>query len=377
MGWRYRKRVRVLPGLYLNFSKSGMSTTIGMKGFSVNIGQNGTYLNTGIPGTGLYNRVRLDTNLSNNLTPNSNDTHNFQDSAEDAVDIKSFQPELLTSESLFGIKESITKARIFKKELKEEAEKAINAQNKALFLVVISYIFIFGFFVSRFRENYKTCKTNAEEAENTYSNFKIEIDFNMDQSILDEYTSLKDKFIKLITCQKIWDITSTRSIDRVKARSSANTVITRKPVVFSIGALDFIDTKYEAFILQNANGGDFYIYPGFIVMLSEKSDNFAIIDYRDLVLEHNGTKMVESGYIPSDTKIVDKTWQYVNKNGLPDKRYKYNPEIPIALYYELVLKTQNGLFECYEFSNADSGKSFCDAFDNYQNILCSMVWEKA
>ncbi len=56
---RFRKRKKILPGVYLNFSKSGISTTIGGKGLSVNVGKRGTYLNTSIPGTGLYDRRKI------------------------------------------------------------------------------------------------------------------------------------------------------------------------------------------------------------------------------------------------------------------------------------------------------------------------------
>lgn len=60
MGLRYRKRIKIAPGIYINISKSGMSTTIGPRGANVNIGKNGTYINAGIPGTGLYERQRID-----------------------------------------------------------------------------------------------------------------------------------------------------------------------------------------------------------------------------------------------------------------------------------------------------------------------------
>ena len=60
MGLRYRKRVKIAPGIYINISKSGLSTTIGSRGASVNVGKNGTYINAGIPGTGLYERQRID-----------------------------------------------------------------------------------------------------------------------------------------------------------------------------------------------------------------------------------------------------------------------------------------------------------------------------
>lgn len=65
MGWRYRKRVKIAPGIHLNFSKSGISTTIGPRGASINIGPKGTYVNTGIPGTGLYNREKISSSSKN------------------------------------------------------------------------------------------------------------------------------------------------------------------------------------------------------------------------------------------------------------------------------------------------------------------------
>ena len=60
MALRYRKRIKIAPGIYINISKSGVSTTIGPRGASVNFGKNGTYVNAGIPGTGLYERQRID-----------------------------------------------------------------------------------------------------------------------------------------------------------------------------------------------------------------------------------------------------------------------------------------------------------------------------
>lgn len=59
MGFKFRKRIKVAPGVTINLSKKGVSTTVGVKGLSVNSGKDGTYLNVGIPGTGLYDRVEL------------------------------------------------------------------------------------------------------------------------------------------------------------------------------------------------------------------------------------------------------------------------------------------------------------------------------
>lgn len=53
MGWRFRRSVKVLPGVRLNISKSGISTSIGGPGATLNIGPKGTRQTVGLPGSGV------------------------------------------------------------------------------------------------------------------------------------------------------------------------------------------------------------------------------------------------------------------------------------------------------------------------------------
>lgn len=60
MGLRFRRRIRLAPGLRLNVSGSGLSLSAGPRGASMTFGgRGGTYMNAGIPGTGLYTRERV------------------------------------------------------------------------------------------------------------------------------------------------------------------------------------------------------------------------------------------------------------------------------------------------------------------------------
>lgn len=54
MGFRFFRRVRIAPGLSLNFSKSGMSLSAGPRGAKVTVGPRGVRTTVGLPGTGLY-----------------------------------------------------------------------------------------------------------------------------------------------------------------------------------------------------------------------------------------------------------------------------------------------------------------------------------
>lgn len=60
MGFRFRKVISVLPGVKINLSKSGVSTSLGGHGATVNVGTSGKRTMTlGIPGTGMSYQVPL------------------------------------------------------------------------------------------------------------------------------------------------------------------------------------------------------------------------------------------------------------------------------------------------------------------------------
>jgi len=53
MALRFRKSFKVAPGVRINLSKSGVSTSVGGKGITANLSKRGTRVTTGIPGSGL------------------------------------------------------------------------------------------------------------------------------------------------------------------------------------------------------------------------------------------------------------------------------------------------------------------------------------
>jgi hypothetical protein len=53
MGFRFRKTIRILPGIRLNLSKTGVSTSFGGRGLTTTIGHGKRRTTVGIPGTGM------------------------------------------------------------------------------------------------------------------------------------------------------------------------------------------------------------------------------------------------------------------------------------------------------------------------------------
>ena len=53
MGWRFRKRKRLAPGVTLNVGKRGGSFSLGRRGGTVNVGRRGAQATVSLLGTGL------------------------------------------------------------------------------------------------------------------------------------------------------------------------------------------------------------------------------------------------------------------------------------------------------------------------------------
>jgi hypothetical protein len=53
MGFRFRRSIKLLPGIRLNFGKRGVSTSIGVRGAHVTFGKAGTRTTVGLPGSGI------------------------------------------------------------------------------------------------------------------------------------------------------------------------------------------------------------------------------------------------------------------------------------------------------------------------------------
>lgn len=53
MGFRFRKSISIIPGVRVNLSKSGVSTSVGKPGATVNFSTRGTRTTIGLPGTGV------------------------------------------------------------------------------------------------------------------------------------------------------------------------------------------------------------------------------------------------------------------------------------------------------------------------------------
>ncbi|MEB1806484.1 MAG: DUF4236 domain-containing protein [Bacillaceae bacterium] len=135
MSFRFQKRVRVAPGVRLNISKRGISSSIGPRGASLTVGKRGLYGNVGLPGSGLSYRTRIDRRSGQrlfNVTEKNQTYENVQLSFNKLENTVQFVTD--KGESL-----PVTVERKLKKEFSTqieqiylEKEQEINAQTEKL-----------------------------------------------------------------------------------------------------------------------------------------------------------------------------------------------------------------------------------------------------
>ena len=72
MGWKFQKRIRLLPGITLNLSRKGVSTSIGTRGARVTLGHGKRRTTVGIPGSGISHTDVVSTKTARRSTRGAN-----------------------------------------------------------------------------------------------------------------------------------------------------------------------------------------------------------------------------------------------------------------------------------------------------------------
>lgn len=374
MAFKFRKRIRVFPGFTVNLSKSGLSSTIGIRGFSFNTGSKGTFLNVGLPGTGFYDRIRLDNPSEMENSPRISEESSFEPVYDpDRIEICTHHATNLTSNGLFGLKDSIVEAGKSYLQTKRELDASYMRHSIYCLLFAVSVFDISGYFLRKSKKLLWSYQEYRNILKENLSCGRVEIDFNLDPPALSDYDLLRTNFARLKKCCKIWDITSKKTIKNATAsRTIGDMSIERKEVSFKESSLNVIDTAYPSLCLENANGRDLHIYPGFIAL--ESRFDFSLIDLREIDISMISYSVHETQGYPSDATRTGITWKYTNKDGTPDRRYRNNSQIPVVTYPGLHFRTSRGLNELYLFSNTQLGEAFCHALLSYQNTLKKMNW---
>lgn len=233
MSWRFRRSFKLIPGLRLNLSKSGLSASIGGAPLTLNVSSRGVFGTASLPGTGIQFRQSL----------NSQKGHSAEDDdpggllpvdvrpqtlpipassgLDSAQEIRSARAEHLTSASLQDFKRILQTAYDEREDIGRELVIARRDGKQAL----DTYLFWKKGFVlkSLFKTSFATRLAASETASAKIAELEEQlrlttvathVEIAKDQA--EPYFRLRDEFATLAKCAAIWDKKSHQATDTVR-----------------------------------------------------------------------------------------------------------------------------------------------------------------
>ena len=175
----------------------------------------------------------------------------------------------------------------------------------------------------------------------------IDIDSSLSELERNNYKDFCDAFQAFRSCNKTWAIIS--SARNTELKSSAYTTVEKRQVFLKNGNFPYLMTSYKVPVLPS--GKDLcYYYPRFVIY-GDSLDSFEVYPIDTISFRYKATRFIEDGARPTDSKQIDTTYKYVNKNGGPDRRFAYNPIMPVLLYGDIIISPFGDTFQV---SNSDA-----------------------
>lgn len=406
MAWQYRKRVKVAPGVYMNITKNGISSSIGVRGASITFGKKGTYLNTGIPGTGFYNRQRVGmpstpkTNYPQPSTPkiHSKGTYTFVGLMCGFVALICLfaAPIGLIGTFVFGLgvwanfsnrkkyygkNASETETRpSFITDAKKALADATDERQKHILSNFINTIETIDAIEDE-EKIIESLKRKPDKNAELISSHSAELDalkksladtgYDIDNSVSSQklrlYEEACNAFEELLTAQKIWIQTS--KIQNTEAKAAASSIVNIQETTLGVGVFNYIKSKFDTPIFPFGNQL-LYLYPEFAI-ISQSPTRFEVVDYDDISIVYTTIRFHEPGLYPSDAEKIGSTWEYVNKDGGPDRRYVNNRQVAVVRYGGIIISIKGHQSVTYQVSNAHLADVFCANYNHFASITKS------
>lgn|GEM_PF-646116 len=383
MGFYLRKSVKLGP-MRLNFSKSGIGVSVGVKGARVSVGPRGTYVHAGTGGLYYSQRiggpsVRTATPRPASVRPPSGwppATPAFQEQHRIASADVSRLVETNNAEMLEQINSAAQQTRhapfavLATLALSVIAFIAVAALTGALIAIglpddgvtkavgaALAMLAGFVVFVAGMVFSWKVHK--GDELKRTTPLF-----YELEQSALERFNAIQYACAALARSARVWRVESKQPTHDWKRNAGASNLITRQRV--SAGPMEppYIATNVDVLGLK-LNDSTLFFMPDFVFI--RQNNRYGAVSYDALNVSFSPTRFIEDAGVPQDAQVVGSTWLYVNKNGGPDRRFNNNQQIPIAQYGFLEIKSSTGLNIHLHVSNLEAARHFANVFNRAQD----------
>lgn len=381
MGFYFRKSVKFGP-MRFNFSKSGIGVSAGVKGARVSAGPRGTYVHAGT--NGFYYRQRIGgSNVRSYNKQTKTTPQNFQPQNNpiqpdlSAYKIETADVSRLAETSSVEILNQINETS---KQMRYapfavlttfalsfvafiifpliagmiSAISGVQIEEPLItILSVISFVTATAVFIGGIIYSWKIHK--GDELKRTTPLF-----YELEQDALDKFTAIQQSCQALSRSARIWRIQTQQPTYDRRRNAGASSLITKHSVSVSQQSPPFIATNVNVWSIK-LNDFTLYFMPDYIFVL--QNGKYGAVSYDSLNISFSPTRFIEDQGVPSDARVVDYTWQYVNKNGSPDRRFSNNRQIPIAEYGFIQIQSRNGMNIHLHTSNLNTADSFANGFN--------------
>lgn len=345
MGFFFRKSVRFGP-VRVNFSKSGVGTSIGFKGARLTSSAKGsTYITVGRHG--FYYRQ--------SLSPNRQEGRQLPMPASHPPTMPTSSPSpgaILTAD--VSALTDVTSAEVVK-QLNERARvrnaaplaygaaflsvMATAISGNALWFVVCAGCVALGLVLNR------RCRARRSS----------QLFYELDEMERGNFNLIQQGISHLAQANRVWRMETKIATNDQKHNAGASSLISRSNVVAGPNKIPNVTTNLEVSGIDLGSIKLFFL-PDLI--LYWQANAFAAIPYANLRVTQTQTRFIEDESVPGDATVVDTTWRYVNKSGGPDRRFKDNRQLPIVLYGKIELTTPSGVNIHLQTSSVDKARAF-------------------
>lgn len=414
MAWSYRKRVRIAPGVHLNLSRRGVSTTIGVRGASINFGKKGTYVNTGIPGTGFYNRQKISGDRGRPYASVKRNIHTSPNGGGQLLgygcagilallflfmgliwlidERQTITGIIFLSFALYVVVGAIlintsisAKPKAPSINWVDQAKRMLPRTSGTARSILQNFIQCYELTQQIDEESAivqglekKLSKKPNEQLERLLKDCRgvltkrmrqleatqINVDSQLSEEEKAAYSRLCERFEALLSTEKIWLITD--EVLTTQRKAFSNISIKRCEASIYVGVFNFLKSAFDIPVLDSGDAR-YYIYPKFIIKATDVC-HFYVYPHDPDRLTAATVNYQESEARPVDAEFLKYTWQYVNKNGEPDKRYANNSRYPVFKYCCLFVNMGNTTAK-FMFSNYTTASEFATAYTVYANLL--------
>jgi curved DNA-binding protein CbpA len=346
MGFYFRKSLK-FGGFRVNLSKSGIGYSYGVKGFRISTGPRGTYATIG--SNGFYYRERID-------KPGIKPTQPEQEVNQTRP--TPHQTDVIETADVSQLIESSSEkvlSEINNRKGKTSITPFIIGFWALISLVLLGFQAVLAFgIVSLFSLAFGLIVHKLDRQRRTTSLF-----YELEGELATRFSNVQKACETILKSSKIWRVESRQPTWDWKRNAGASSLITRRDI--SVGRLvpPCIETNVDTWGID-AGTVKLYFFPDHLFVL--QNGRYGAVSYQSLRLDCSPSRFIEDGFVPQDAQIVDHTWQYVRKDGGPDRRFSHNRQLPIALYAHLEIQSTTGLNIHLQVSNIPVAQQFSAFF---------------